>query len=83
MPTEFQWEEHKQKALEQAYSLLGEHFENVVILVADDSTRPDDDEQKEGKEILWKGGFCTALGLVTYAQHRMLADKPERKDEDE
>lgn len=72
MATDFKWPESQQQALERAYELLGEHFDSVVIIVASEHIETGEEQTSEAKELLFKGGYAASLGLVTYAQHRIL-----------
>lgn len=61
--------EAQKRILEQAYSILGEHFDNCVILVHWDM---DTDTPQTGTRLVFKGGCMTALGLLEWGKDRIL-----------
>lgn len=69
-------------AIEQAFEILGEHFESFVL-----AAEYQDDNELTDIHISYSG-FFAALGLVTLAQHRMKQmevneeeDAPDPEDE--
>ncbi|MFM7009374.1 MAG: hypothetical protein ACKO0Z_08615 [Betaproteobacteria bacterium] len=64
----------QRQALQQAYSLLGEHFDRALIVV---DAELDGDDGANAHEVLWKGGYMAALGMAEYARCRMINKPPE------
>lgn len=57
------------EAIDRAYQTLGEQFDGVLIVV---SCEVDDNPNQSANLACWKGGYMTALGLATFAQHKLL-----------
>jgi hypothetical protein len=66
--------EAQQQAKAKAFDILTEHFEACLIVMA--SEIPGDDNLRE-LNLSYDGGQCQALGLATYAQHRIVNDLNE------
>jgi hypothetical protein len=62
--------EHQQEALQRAHEILGEHFENAVILVSTDVYVGD--RLATAHELLFHGGAMTALGLLTWGGDQIM-----------
>lgn len=67
-----EWADCQREAIQRAYSLLGEHFEKVVIIVSAPPSDSPEDDGEEMTETWYKGGFTTAIGLLDYSKHRLL-----------
>lgn len=59
---------HQNVALEQAYALLGEHFDSCVIVVHTELS-----DQVTGTKLFFKGGYMVALGLINWALGNLMA----------
>lgn len=70
----------QQDALEKAYSLLGEHFDSVLIGVLAETTTPN--SQEEAFRCCFKGGFTTAIGLASRCHDRLLHEQALRTEEE-
>lgn len=66
--------DNQKDAIEKAYALLGEHFENVLICVNFEYSAVGGASQDlgEAQALYWKGGSMTALGLAAFAHERIL-----------
>ena len=56
----------------KAYTLLGEHFEAVLLVVNFEVNNPESGELEEAHEGYWKGGWAAAVGLAEFAKDRIL-----------
>jgi hypothetical protein len=67
------------EAIQKAYSLLGEHFEHVLIVC---HWETDVSPAANATEVWYKGGALTALGMAHYASEKLLYNKiPEPSDD--
>jgi 2-hydroxy-3-keto-5-methylthiopentenyl-1-phosphate phosphatase len=57
-------------AICKAYSILGEHFDEILIAVNYEINV--DDKIQEAHEAYWKGGAITAIGLAEWAKDRLI-----------
>jgi hypothetical protein len=64
--------EHQEQALQQAYRLLGDHFDGALIAVVTEVGNFDG-EAKEASRVLWSGGYMQARGLCAEADDRLRA----------
>lgn len=55
----------QQNVMGQAISILGEHFDHVLIAT---TTDVENDPEKETTFVVWRGGNITALGLADLAK---------------
>ena len=60
----------QRKAIQQAYELLGEHF-NASIIAVTFEVEGEDGRRVNSQEYLWNGGSMNAIGLATMLRHRL------------
>lgn len=69
----------QRSAIQQAYSILGEHFDASIIVVDYDIASG---EQEQAHVGYWNGGSMRALGLCLFAQKNILeSGKNEQEPE--
>lgn len=64
----------QEDALKKAYTLLGEHFDYALISISTDY-EADMTGRTCAQEVVWKGGYISAIGLAEYAKHKILTTK--------
>lgn len=67
-------------AVQQAYTLLGEHFDRVLIVVdyeVDDAAAPG----CTASAGYWHGGYMAAIGMANYAIDRILTQRGKPDEE--
>lgn len=73
LPVEF-YTAAQQEALEQAYRLLGEHFDGSVIAVSGDVNV--EGKENDAVRVFWSGGYVSAVGLAQLALQGILKNEP-------
>lgn len=69
----------QRETMQKAYTMLGEHFDFVVISVGFDSK----DSSSQCSESYWKGGWIPAIGLMENAKHGIVSKKRDSDPSDE
>ena len=62
-------------AVREAYSLLGEHFDSSLVVVALESNT-EDGNSTDAAAVQYTGGFFNALGLCNYAWEYLKSQAP-------
>lgn len=58
-------------AIRKAYTMLGEHFPRVLIVV-DYELDDGNGKEEDAHEGYWRGGALAAIGMCKYAEDRIL-----------
>lgn len=63
----------QQQALEHAYRILSEHFDDSLIVIGTQSDQATPDGgQGDAIQVFWAGGYLSALGMCEKARHVIL-----------